>query len=304
MLTKTFKRIAVAAVATVSAVTAAGIGSAPASAQVAGDIDVVAVVGYDDGLWVKYSNEANYRNLGGRLIETPSIVPGYDREYFVAVGGDGNVWVRSLARNWQPMAPAHTRCSGASAVISVDKISVACRGTDGAMWFSESAAPTGDALPFVSSFRSLGGFFKAGFGTSVADAAHYDTPGPQALTSVVGIGGDSRPYKKHQSGWFLFSTAVCGATYSQSEYAEAGVCKVTTGPGPLHVDAVNGRDYTTSGAVVGRSAITVGSDGGARIFGLGTDGQIWIAHQPFGGAPGGFSRYGGGGKYGVAAVTI
>lgn len=294
-----------------AAVAAAATGVSPASAgtqaTVTNRVDTVAVVGGDDALWVRATTEQGWRGLGGRLVDTPSIVRGKGVDYFVGLGADRNVYVRTLARDWQPLGPKGTVCSGPSAVISISTLAVACRGGDGALWVGKAAVPAGGALPVVTSFSSRGGALQ--HGVSVADNADYAQPTPTAAFVYSGVGTNSSPYfRTDEQDWRQITLSQCGGTYSESQYGIAGACQLLGSEMTLTLQYSAPEDQPTErsipGRMRGRPGVSSDPDFVTRYYVVGADGAVWSATRDANGTiTSGFTRFGGSAKYGVAVAN-
>jgi hypothetical protein len=264
------------------------------------------VTGLDNGLWVRYTDSPSWLNLGGTLVDAPSIVVGGAEDYFVGLGSDKNVWIRSVAQGWTRLAPRNTHCNGPSAVISAGQLAVACRGADNALWVGKAPLPaTPGTLPFVPGFHTLGGGLR--HGVSVSDGSTGAEP--DFVYSVVGT--DDRPYvRTDESGWDSPTSTLCSSTFTASEFFEVGGCRAFSAA--LWTFPLDGGDVQSAGGrIVGRPGVAVDADGEAWHYAQGTDGRIWVARQPTGpggvpggGAPGPFAPFGGMAKYGVAAVSL
>ena len=293
-----------AAVAVVAPTSAASAADPDLRASVANPVHVVAVTGTDNGLWVKYTDEANFRNLGGILTDAPAVALGYEADYFVGVGGDRSLWVRTLDRGWQRLGQANARCAGVSAVVSADLFVVACRGDDNAGWVAWGQVPSGDGIPTIGNFVRLGGVLKHGL--SVIDAADYSNDNPRANAIYIGVGTDNRPYFNPGGGrpWQLADNTTCGGTLTFSEFGDVGACR------NLSTDAMktfhfNREDYPMTGRVQGRTGVAVDlEDGDTRHYALGIDGNIYVARQAPDGTLGGFRLFGGSGKFGISAASF
>jgi hypothetical protein len=265
--------------------------------------DMVAVVGGDNALWVR-STTTGFHSLGGILVDTPTIVRGNGVDYFLGLGADHNVWIRTADLAWQPLGPKGTNCAGPSGLISVDTLAVACRGGDNGLWVAKVPVPTNGALPKLGGFANYAGKIKGG--VAIADGADYSATTPVAYFYYLGVGSDSTPwYRGDADSWAPDDPAVCGGDFSTTEFGDIGVCRnaggtlqvVTYGAGAPVVK-------TIPSGVLGRPAVSSDDDGVTRFYVLGTDGNIYLAtsNSPDGtGAT--FTRWDGAGKYGVAATN-
>jgi hypothetical protein len=271
--------------------------AAPSTATAApGAVIAVAVTGTDNGLWVKYTNQPSWFNLGGHLADAPAVVRQGSTDYFLAQGGDGNVWVRTLKQGWRPMAPANTRCAGIAAAASPTEIAVACRGTDGALWVGKAPTPSG-GLPYVGGFRSLGGGLRHGVGVAYNSNPHDQIPRGFLYS---GVGNDDRAYVRNDRvGWKAlgYRDDWCSGTFSLANQGQDGACARRQDGQLLHFYVDHGFAVEEGGQVRGRIGVTMDSDEDTRFFALGADGRIWMLRQ------GSWTFFGGAGKHGVAAIT-
>ncbi len=267
-------------------------------------LDLVAVVGTDNGLWVRRSDSPGWSTLGGQLIDTPSIVVRGATTYYVVLGTDRNVWVRTDTLNWQPLGPAGTDCKAPSAAISNGVLAVGCTGADSALWVGKVALPS-TGLPRLPGWKSYGGILKTG--PSLSDAS----TGSTALFGYTVLGADSRPwFRTDAKNWMMRSSALCGGVVASSGRAEALACKdnasasLKTFHAPSDTDPSMLEAKVVPGSIKGRPAVTADPDGVARYYVLGSDGTIWRATQQANGTLSAFSLWGGAGKHGIGAAGL
>jgi hypothetical protein len=267
-------------------------------------VDRVAVVGTDDALWVRGSDSTRWRSLSGVLIDTPAVVVNGSTTFYVALGSDRNVWVRTDTLNWQPLGPTGTNCASPSAAVSRGTLAVGCTGGDSALWVSKTVLPT-TGLPKLPRWSSRGGILKTG--PSLSDASTTSTP---AFGYAV-VGADSRPWFRTDAvNWTIRSSAMCGGAVASSQRAEALACKdyASASLKTFHAPSQPGASLLTSeiinGAIQGRPAVTAAPDGSARYYVLGSDGTIWTATQAANGTLSGFAYWHGAGKHGIGATSI
>lgn len=106
---------------------------------------------------------------GGVLIGSPAVIhnvtPNPPAVAYIGTGTDHSLWVRSDSAPWQQLSPtAPPYCLGGPAayVSPANKLWVACRGSDNALWYATGTGPTtAGALPSVGSWSSLGGILSA-----------------------------------------------------------------------------------------------------------------------------------------------
>ncbi|HVM26484.1 MAG TPA: hypothetical protein VM433_02295, partial [Mycobacteriales bacterium] len=260
--------------------------------------DLLTVVGTDGALWVK-EGKANWRSMGGKLIEAPLFVEGYYDDYFLVVGTDRNVWIRTWNQGWRPFGPRGTDCVGAGAEASWKRLAVACRGADNALW--GATVETRDAVvPGVTGWRSFGGRMK--HGASIADI----TDGAYPRHAYVVVGTDNKPWVKADGeGWQKISDGRCGGTVAVSTFLEAMACRNDASDALRIFHFESGTDgRLLDSGIVGKPAVTVDPDGVTRYYVLGRDRSIWTATQRADGRVGAFTRTTGAGVHGLSAYSL
>jgi hypothetical protein len=138
--------------------------SAPPAAAVA-----VGVEGTDGQLWVQTPQLGiGWHPLGGVIVGPPAVVAAptpYSSTpatpLFIGTGTDKHLWIRSATAGWQPIGAALC-IGGPGAVVDNGTLTVACRGTDNALWYNTVSWP-GTGLPVfpASGWHSLGGVLSA-----------------------------------------------------------------------------------------------------------------------------------------------
>lgn len=288
---------------TAAAATFAGAALAPAAAQTMTEprMDVVTVIGTDGQLWFSQSRDRRWYPLGGRLVDTPAVVHSGGHTYFVGLGGDRNVWVRTLDRPWAALGPAGTSCTAPAAAVSRGILAVACTGSDAGLWAGKVALPAAGALPRLGGWQGLGGILRAG--PSLYDASGSST---SAQFGYGVLGADGRPWVRTDgTGWAMRSPHACGGTVAASQRAEVLSCRDSTSESLKTFHAASGRDgQLVAGRITGRPAIAADTGGAARHYALGVDGTVWTARQQPDGSLSGFSHWGGAGVHGVGATTL
>ncbi len=115
---------------------------------------------------------------GGEILDAPSIVSvpsasGPGTPLFLATGVDNDVWVSAEAVVWQRLSPPGVVCTSRPGANVVDAtpgtagtyvLTVACRGEDGALWYSQGpvSTPSASSMPWLPSWSSLGGLITSG----------------------------------------------------------------------------------------------------------------------------------------------
>ena len=257
--------------------------------------DLVALTGLDEQLWVKAGTEG-WQPMGGRLVDTPALVPLPDGDVLlIGVGGDRNLWARTLDSGWRRFAPVGTSCTGPSGVVTDAGVVVGCRGSDGQLWVGTS--PLHDLG--VRSWRPLGG--QTAHGVNLFDVGQE---APQVGYLVVG--GDGRPwYRTDASAWGPASEHRCGGAATTAYWGDATACRNSSDESLKTFHGASGVNGTViGGRMVGRPGVAVDPDGVARYYVLGGDRSVWVASQRADGSPVGFAPFGGAGLYGVAALSL
>ena len=152
--------------------------------------------GFDDAAG-DYSGA--YNPLGGGLLGAPTVVSMRQSDavttaegvpYLIATGTDHHLWTRSESAGWVAFAGSSVVCTSIPGAISVSAhaanavvLDAACRGTDGALWYSiaqetadPSAPPQGN-----TSWNSLGGVMPAPVGNQL------DGPAIAAVNQSGGV---------------------------------------------------------------------------------------------------------------------
>jgi hypothetical protein len=280
--------------------------STPAVATPASDdVDLVAVVGQDKALWV--NDGSGWESLGGQLIDTPSIAIGTTQVYYVGLGIDRNVWIRTDDIGWTRFGPANTWCDGPSAVafsgidgqfgeyMSPPGLMVTCRGLDGAVWTASVSEPRMWDVPTTRDWQSIGGGVK--YGVSVSDVSD-----PWPAFAYTAVGNDNALWINEGSGaWPLLEGTwyreggTCTGPASASEFLEYVGCRGLDGSLWLKGESW----FPFGGTIQGKPAITVHSDDTLHAYVLGNDRRVWTRDDS-----GPWTPFGGVGSYGVAVATF
>jgi hypothetical protein len=129
----------------------------------------VGAEGSDGQLWAQAPQlGSGWHPLGGRIIAPPAVAAAASpfssapaEPLFIGTGTDRQLWIRSAAASWQPVGAAQC-IGGPGAVVVGGTLTVACRGTDNALWYNTAPWPGSAPLPaFTSPWQSLGGVLSA-----------------------------------------------------------------------------------------------------------------------------------------------
>lgn len=131
----------------------------------------VGAEGGDGALWVQAPQlGSGWHSLGGKIIAAPAVAaaPNPDgatpaQPLFIATAANHKLYLRSLTAGWQELGPFTATClDGPAAVITGTTLTVACRGTDNALWVNSTTLPTSGLPQFSRGWTSLGGTLSAG----------------------------------------------------------------------------------------------------------------------------------------------
>jgi hypothetical protein len=287
------------AVAGLLLIAVGGVGaSTPAVATPASDdVDLVAVVGQDNALWV--NDGSGWESLGGYLIDTPAVTVGETQVYYLGLGTDRNVWIRTDDIGWTRFGPTGTRCDGPSAVVSgfggpTPTLAVACRGGDGAVW-SAHVPDQETGVPTTSSWRYVGGGVK--YGVNVSDVQPWVVDDPMFAYTAVGT---NDAVWINEGGTWYSEGGQCWGPASADEFLEYFGCRGLDGSLWLKQSWREGASwFAFGGKMQGKPAITVHADDSLHAYVLGGDGRVWTRSDS-----GSWTLYGGVGRYGVAVLTF
>ena len=111
-----------------------------------------------------------WHSLGGTIVAPPAVAAA-PKPYgstpasplFIATGGNKKLYIRSLTAGWQALGPAQASClGGPAAVIVGSTLTVACRGTNNALWYNTATVPSSGLPQFTQAWKTLGGLLTAG----------------------------------------------------------------------------------------------------------------------------------------------
>jgi hypothetical protein len=132
----------------------------------------VGAEGPHDQLWVQSPLGSGWKSLGGTLIAPPAVAaaPNTDGStpvspLFIATSTNKQLYIRSLTAGWQRLGSASMPCtSGPAAMITGGTLTVACRGTNNALWYNTAPVPSSGLpqIPPSQPWANLGGVLTAG----------------------------------------------------------------------------------------------------------------------------------------------
>jgi lysozyme len=150
----------------------------------------VAAIGLDCSAWVAPFSSMGFQSLGGLLLAAPAVVPaGPSKDpYYIATGGNGNLYVRTGTTGWQALTTGQTiMCIDNPAAVVVGTVLwVACQGWAHDLMVAQVPVPA-NGVPQISSsnWHSVGGILTSGPGGAVMGA---NTPFPEFFVT----GSDQR----------------------------------------------------------------------------------------------------------------
>jgi YVTN family beta-propeller protein len=135
----------------------------------------VGAEGSDGQLWVQAPQlPSGWQPLGGQIVAPPAVaappnnISQPEQPLFIATGSDTHLYIRSLTAGWQELGPATASCVGAPAAVITGTphsgpftLTVACRGSNNALWENSTALPASGLPQFTSAWTSLGGVLSA-----------------------------------------------------------------------------------------------------------------------------------------------
>src|SRR5215469_11560890 len=130
----------------------------------------VGVEGPHAQLWVQAPQlGGGWHSLGGTLAAPPAVAAPPNpngvtpaQPLFIATSTNKQLYIRSLSTSWARLGAASMPCTGGpAAVITGTTLTVACRGTDNALWYNTAALPSSGFPQFTGPWTSLGGSLTA-----------------------------------------------------------------------------------------------------------------------------------------------
>jgi len=240
---------------------------------------VAGVDGTDNGLWVLRSGSANFVSEGGVMVSAPAIVAvpqtsGAAVPLYIATGSDHNLWVRNDTAGWQPLTTSPVYClDNPAGVIIAGTLWVACEGSDNALWYATTTAPTGTGLPTISAsaWQSAGGVLTAGPAISSVGGA--------PTVFVLGTGGQvwMIALVKASAGW-VAATWVCVGHPAAVSVGSTTYFACHGTDNALWYASNNGSGWSTAqslGGVLVDGAGIANTSLGPIFFAEGTDGALW-----------------------------
>lgn len=271
----------------------------------------IATRGLNDHLYARSTAQASFQDLGGRILNTPAV--GYSSStghpYFVAIGTDRTLWIRTDQKPWSRLVTAHRLCRDSPAVSVLGRsIVAACNGLYyGAVWSGTATLPATGDLPQIGALTRNG------------SGRYYNLGSPSLSRS------GTKTYL-----WITLPTSEGGSMYThqldepagdfheqvQSCYGQAGVAGVLgdhfflgcqnlyprTSPNKLNyfVGTRRGLD----GKIAGPVGVARSYDGAhATFFVTDLHGVVWMKNVSVTGDDS-FVRLGGHVEPGVSAVRI
>lgn len=264
------------------------------------------VVGASGNSWAK-NDGGSWAGLGGVLISAPAVVAvpaagGEPTALYIGVGSDHNLYVRSATQGWQTLSSSPVSCldtPGATVTTSggVSTLTVACEGTDHALWFAHGTATSG-SLPTVTGWQGLGGTLSAG--PAVAQVGG-------ALTFMV-VGGNGSVFSRTTTTGYTATGWGCTAHPALASYRGNAYFACHGGDGALWYAVNAGSGWTqprsAGGSILDGPAIAA-TPAEVVIYVEGTDHAVYhTTISPGGGPAMPYVADGGSIQFGTGATTL
>jgi hypothetical protein len=130
----------------------------------------VGVEGPGSAMWVQAPQlGGGWHSLGGQLAAPPAVAAPPNpngatpaQPLFIATSTNKLLYIRSPSTGWQQLGPVRGTClGGPAAVITGGTLTVACRGTNNALWENSAPLPASGLPRFSGAWTSLGGVLTA-----------------------------------------------------------------------------------------------------------------------------------------------
>lgn len=269
----------------------------------------VGAEGSDGQLWVQAPQlGAGWHPLGGQIVAPPAVAappnPGGATPaapLFVATGGNGELWIRSLTVGWQPVGPSEAFCiDGPAAVITGTTLTVACRGLNSALWVNSTALPSSGLPQFTQPWTSLGGVLSA---APAASVVNYGSAGQIVTFFVSGTNSQIWTTSENQ-GFFAPTPWFCiGSPAVAYEPVSGTAIFACDGTDHQLWTAVNGGEpwsqaQPLGGQLIGGPAVAASSGTAPEFLAEGLNHAAWMYSS------GGWTSLGGGIVGGIGAVVL
>jgi large repetitive protein len=263
-------------------------------------IPAIGLEGSDGALWVLAPQlNPGWHSLGGVISAPPAVAAPPNPNgimpadpLFIATGTDGTLWIRSATAGWQPVGAA--RCiGGPAAVITGSTLTLACRGTDNALWYNTTTPPSSGLPTFpATGWASLGGVLSAG--PAIA---------PVGSTVTFFVRGTSGAiYTRTVAAGYAVTPWSCAGQPAAAQQAATGTTTFACNAGGALWQSDNSGSgwspaVSLGGSLVGGPAIAAASLE-TDFLAEGTDHAIWER------TPVGWTSFGGSAVGGVGAAAL
>jgi hypothetical protein len=121
-------------------------------------------------LWVQAPQlGGGWHSLGGTIAAPPAVAAPSSPDgttpaqpLFIATSSNKQLYIRSLSTSWARLGPASMPCTGGpAAVIAGGTLTVACRGTNNALWYNTAPLPSSGLPQVTGAWVNLGGVLTA-----------------------------------------------------------------------------------------------------------------------------------------------
>jgi hypothetical protein len=255
--------------------------------------------GFDHSVRV-FANSSPFVFKGGQLLGAPALagIPLTNlpaEPLYFGTGLDHNIWVRSDARDWQPLTGgAYCIDNPAATVVGPPgstTLYVACQGGDHGLWYT-SGTVTAGSLPTLGGWTSLGGVLSAGPAVArIGGAITFMVTGSDRHIWSRTLSSGYQPFEARCIGHPALATGANGTAYFACDGMD-GALWYATNPGGGWGGATSAGGRLIDGP--GIAALT-----SPAFFVEGTDNSIWEWSSS-----GGWNPEGGQAIYGTAATVL
>jgi hypothetical protein len=170
---------------------------------------------------------------------------------FIATSTNSQLYIRSPSTGWQRLTSTARSCTGGPAAVitgtaAAGTLTVACRGTDNALWYN-TAPVSGTTLPqFTGPWKSLGGVLTAGPAAAPVGGT----------MTFFALGTNGHIYLRTlASGWRVMPWSCIGAPAAAAEAASSDTIFACQGTNHALYEAVDGGAGWSSAVSLGGSLI-------------------------------------------------
>ena len=242
--------------------------------------DLLAVTSQDKEIKVR-TTPNGFVVLPGTIKSAPAIVSNGGTTYFLGVGKDDTVRIRTQDSGYQRISPRGTECQDVSAAAIGEKLAVACRSASGRLIVGRSILSSTGASAF-SQFTDFGGSMLSNTGPAVSGSSKGFRYTIVSKNNIVKRRSGSSGFGNVSDAPTCFGTPTVdgiGHLLACIDAARALQVRSNSGSG---FKKLGGKSY-------GRIGVAVDPDEVTRYYSLRSDGTIMVASQSANGALTGFT---------------